>query len=136
MQRSRPQDVDETSSDNRRSPAPEDAQEHLTARRTDKETLSGRMRHLFTSFVPYPSLYIYTLVTPSSSVVQGYIPDLVELVKKGVGEEEEGAVEAVGILSNLSIAELDFAKIVSDLQLLPFLTGKLKVNQTPRVVSI
>lgn len=59
---------------------------------------------------------------------QGYIPDLVGLVKAGVGEAEEGAVEAVGILGNLNIPELDFGKVVRDLQLLPFLTGKLRVR--------
>ena len=59
--------------------------------------------------------------------LQAFIPDLVKLMKEGVGEAEEGAVETVGILGNLRIPELDFAKIVDDLQLLPFLTGKLKV---------
>ncbi|CAI8055976.1 Kinesin-associated protein 3 [Geodia barretti] len=56
----------------------------------------------------------------------GYIPDLVEMMKRGTGEEEEGAVEAAGILGNLNIPDLDFGKIVHDMQLLPFLTGKLK----------
>ena len=49
------------------------------------------------------------------------------MMKKGTGEDEEGAVEAAGILGNLNIPELNFGKIVCDLQLLPFLTGKLKV---------
>lgn len=48
-------------------------------------------------------------------------------MKKGKGEEEEGAVEAAGILGNLNIPELDFGKIVRDLELLPFLTEKLRV---------
>lgn len=48
-------------------------------------------------------------------------------MKKGTGEEEEGAVEAAGILGNLNIPELDFGKIVRDLELLPFLTEKLRV---------
>ena len=60
--------------------------------------------------------------------VQAFIPDLVELVKQGVGEEEEAAVEAVGILGNLNIPELDFGKIVHDLQLTPILMGKLRVR--------
>ena len=49
-------------------------------------------------------------------------------MKRGTGEEEEGAVEAAGILGNLNIPDLDFGKIVHDMQLLPFLTGKLKVH--------
>ena len=60
--------------------------------------------------------------------MQAFIPDLVELVKQGVGEEEEAAVEAVGILGNLNIPELDFGKIVDDLQLTPVLMGKLRVR--------
>lgn len=60
--------------------------------------------------------------------MQAFIPDLVKLMKKGVGEAEEGAVEAVGILGNLNIPELDFGRIVNDLQLLPYLMGKLKVE--------
>ena len=48
-------------------------------------------------------------------------------MKEGVGEEEEAAVEAVGILGNLNIPELDFGKIVHDLQLTPFLMAKLRV---------
>lgn len=48
-------------------------------------------------------------------------------MKEGVGEAEEGAVEAVGILGNFNIPELDFGKIVHDLQLSPFLIGKLRV---------
>ena len=66
--------------------------------------------------------------------MQAFIPDLVKMMKEGVGEAEEGAVEAVGILGNLNIPELDFGKIVNDLQLSPFLTGKLKVIQTIYIV--
>ena len=69
-------------------------------------------------------LHVYTC---NLCLTQGYISDLVGLVKGGVGEAEEAAVEAVGILSNLSIPELDFGKVVRDLQLLPFLMGRLRV---------
>ena len=59
--------------------------------------------------------------------MQAFISDLVELIKVGVGEEEEAAVEAVGILGNLNIPELDFGKIMHDLQLAPFLMSRLRV---------
>lgn len=48
-------------------------------------------------------------------------------MKKGAGEEEESAVEAAGILGNLNIPDLDFGKVVRDLDLIPFLTERLKV---------
>lgn len=44
-----------------------------------------------------------------------------------MGEAEEGAVEAIGILGNLNIPELDFVKIMRDLQLSTFLMEKLRV---------
>ena len=52
-------------------------------------------------------------------------------MKGGEGEREEGMVEALGILSNLNIPELDFSKVVRDLQLLPFLTDRLRVLLFP-----
>ena len=52
-------------------------------------------------------------------------------MKGGEGEREEGMVEALGILSNLNIPELDFSKVVRDLQLLPFLTDRLRVLLLP-----
>ena len=40
---------------------------------------------------------------------------------------DEAVVEALGILGNLNLPELDFSKVVHDLQLLPCITAKLKV---------
>ena len=57
-------------------------------------------------------------------------------MRKGTGEEEEGAVEAAGILGNLNTPELDFGKIVRDLELLPFLVAKLKVHIQPIPISV
>ena len=42
-------------------------------------------------------------------------------------EEEEFTVEVLGILGNLSFPEIDFEKVVRELDLLPFISLKLKV---------
>lgn len=43
-------------------------------------------------------------------------------------EEEEFTVEVLGILGNLTFPEIDFEKVVTELDLLPFISLKLKVQ--------
>ena len=38
-------------------------------------------------------------------------------------------MEVLGILGNLSLPEIDFEKVVRELDLLPFITSKLKVSE-------
>lgn len=42
-------------------------------------------------------------------------------------EEEDFTVEVLGILGNLTFPEIDFEKVVTELDLLPFISSKLKV---------
>ena len=56
MQRSRSQNDDETCSEDTRSTAAEDAQEHLTAQRTLQETLPGLWKQIDV-YINYCSMY-------------------------------------------------------------------------------
>lgn len=42
-------------------------------------------------------------------------------------EEEDFTVEVLGILGNLTFPEIDFEKVITELDLLPFISAKLKV---------
>ncbi len=46
---------------------------------------------------------------------------------KGSGDEEM-CVEALGILGNLLLPEVDFERVVSQLELMPFIVNTLKVS--------
>lgn len=46
----------------------------------------------------------------------------------GEEEDEECAVEALGILGNLALPEVDYDRVLSELQLLPFIVEVLKVD--------
>ena len=62
---------------------------------------------------------------------QAYLSELGELVREGRGgeeEDEECAVEALGILGNLALPEVDYDRVLSELQLLPFIVETLKVD--------
>ena len=61
----------------------------------------------------------------SSSPPQSYLSELGGIVANC--EDEECVVEALGILGNLSIPEIDFERVVRELNLLPFIVSKLKV---------
>lgn len=43
--------------------------------------------------------------------------------------EDEVCVEVLGILGNLSLPDVDFHKVVTDLELLPFIMSKLQARQ-------
>ena len=43
-------------------------------------------------------------------------------------KDDEFAVEALGIVGNLSLPEIDFEKVVRELDLMPFIVAKLKVG--------
>lgn len=50
-------------------------------------------------------------------------------------EEEDFTVEVLGILGNLTFPEIDFEKVVTELDLLPFISTKLKVHTRCSFVS-
>lgn len=58
-------------------------------------------------------------------LTQPFLSDLGTLLKEG--EDEELYVEVLGILGNLTLPEIDFEKVISQLELMPFIISKLKV---------
>lgn len=57
---------------------------------------------------------------------QPFLSDLGKLIKEC--DDDEVCVEALGILSNLCLPEVDFEKVVSQLELMPIIMSKLKVS--------
>lgn len=60
--------------------------------------------------------------------MQPFLSELCQLLKDSGGEDEV-CVEVLGILGNLSLPDVDFNKVVTDLDLLPFIMTKLQVSQ-------
>ena len=58
-------------------------------------------------------------------LLQSYLSDLGGVVRGC--EEEECVVEALGILANLSLPDVDFERVLRELDLLPFILSKVKV---------
>lgn len=56
---------------------------------------------------------------------QPFLSDLGQLLKES--SDEELCVEVLGILANLNLPEIDFEKVVAQLDLMPFVISKLKV---------
>ena len=48
---------------------------------------------------------------------------------KNCSDKEDFMLEAMGILSSLTVPEIDFDKILTELELLPLLVTKLKVRE-------
>lgn len=61
---------------------------------------------------------------PIKKLFLPFLSELGKLIKES--EDEEVCVEALGILGNLCLPEVDFERVVSQLELLPFIVGKLK----------
>ena len=61
----------------------------------------------------------------SNVYVQPFLSDLGQLLKES--SDEELCVEALGILANLNLPDIDFERVVTQLNLLPFVLSKLKV---------
>lgn len=60
-------------------------------------------------------------------IMQPFLSELCLLLKSCEGEEEV-CVEVLGILGNLSLPDMDFHRVVTELDLLPFIMRKLKVH--------
>ena len=60
-------------------------------------------------------------------ILQDYLGSLVEVLR--ASDSDDLKVEVLGILGNVSIPDLDYAKVVKDLALLPLLADYLKVEQ-------
>ena len=64
-----------------------------------------------------------------SLLPQPFLSELGKLIKES--DDEEACVEALGILGNLCLPEVDFERVVSQLELMPFIVAKLKVREVP-----
>ena len=69
------------------------------------------------------------LPPPPLLLLQPFLSELGKLIKES--DDEEVCVEALGILGNLCLPEVDFERVVSQLQLMPFVVAKLKVRKMP-----
>ena len=63
-------------------------------------------------------------------LLQPFLSELCQLLKDSDGEDEV-CVEVLGILGNLSLPDVDFHRVVSELDLLPFIMGRLQVCTCP-----
>lgn len=69
----------------------------------------------------------YTVNTSTCNVLlQPFLSDLGQLLKGS--SDEELCVEALGILANLNLPDIDFQRVVTQLDLLPYVISKLKVS--------
>ena len=57
--------------------------------------------------------------------LQPFLSDLGQLLKES--SDDELCVEALGILANLNLPDIDFQRVVTQLDLLPYVISKLKV---------
>jgi hypothetical protein len=69
------------------------------------------------------------LIPPSPPPLQPFLSDLCLILKDSNSRgEEEVCVEVLGILGNLLLPDVDFHRVVTELDLLPFITSKLRVS--------
>lgn len=66
---------------------------------------------------------------------QSYISDLGQ-VMKSCADNEDLLLEAMGIMSSITLPEVDYDKILTELQLLPLLLEKMKVIYIPVFVFV
>ncbi len=66
------------------------------------------------------------IIAPLFPRAQPFLTELGKLLKESV--DDEVCVEVLGILGNLLLPEVDFERVVSQLELMPFILAKLKVS--------
>ncbi len=77
----------------------------------------------------YTYAILYVCLTLCPLPLQPFLSELCGMLRsEEVESEEEVCVEVLGILGNLTLPEVDFHRVVTELDLLPFIVGKLRVS--------